>query len=342
MAKISILIPVYNADKYLTECLKSIANQTFMDFEVLIIDDGSTDQSGTICDGFAFQDSRFYVKHQKNSGGGVTRNKLLDWAAKRDSKYIVWIDADDMASPNYLKVLYEAIESNPQYNIVQCGFTSDKAAFENVDLNKNKKNEWQICNTENLLSEMQNGKHGIAFTVLWNKIYKKEVYKNARVTLTSDISGRMYDDINVLWKVYINSGNCLILDYTLYYYRIVSTSVQHKKVTKYNLEFIPIYCTLYAACKELKFENYCAFLSERIVFFLGLNLGFNKDLYENYPEFYTQAKSIFHKLDKTITFHFHRGDLKILYILGSRFFILFRLYGLLYGKLRKMKERIIK
>lgn len=342
MAKISILMPVYNADKYLIECLKSVANQTFTDFEVLIIDDGSTDQSGTICDDFAFQDSRFHVKHQKNSGGGVTRNKLLDWAAKRDSKYIVWIDADDMASPNYLKVLYEEIESNPQYSIVQCGYTSDKAAFENAYFDENKKNEWPICDTEKLLSEMQNGKHGIAFTVLWNKIYKKEVYKNARVTLTSDISGRMYDDINILWKVYINSGNCLVLDYTLYYYRIVSTSVQHKKVTKYNLEFIPIYCTLYAACKELKYENYCAFLGERILFFLGLNLGLSKDSYENYPEFYAQAKSIFHKLEKTITFHIHRVDLKILYALGSRLFILFRLYGLLYGNLQKMKARVIK
>ena len=342
MARISILIPVYNADKYLTECLKSVANQTFIDFEVLIIDDGSTDRSGTICDEFAFQDSRFCVRHQKNSGGGVTRNRLLDWAARCHSKYIVWIDADDLVSPNYLKVLYEAIESNPQYNIVQCGFTSDKAAFENVNLDKSKKNEWSVCDTEKLLSEMQNGKHGIAFTVLWNKIYKKEVYKNARVTLTSDISGRMYDDINVLWKVYINSENCLILNHTLYYYRIVSTSIQHKKITKYNLEFIPIYCTLYAACKELKYENYCAFLGERILFFLGLNLGFNKDSYENYPEFYAQAKSIFHKLDKTIAFHFHRVDLKILYVLGSRFFILFRLYGLLYRNLQKVKARIIK
>ena len=309
--------------------------------EVLMVDDGSTDSSGTICDEYAAKDLRFWVKHQENGGGGVARNALLSWVAESDSKYIVWIDADDFVALNYLEFLYQKMEAHPTYNIVQCGFTSDKVHFEEHSLDNTGSEYWSITDTEELMSEMQSGEHGMAFTVLWNKIYRKKVYHDVSVIITPEISGRIYNDINILWKIYLNAGNCLVFDKVLYYYRYVPTSVQHKKMTERKLEFLPLYFIVYTECRKLGYQKYADFLSERMLFSLANNLGHGKGEYEDYQKFYNAAKNIFNELQKRIIFHCCRIDLKLLYTLGSRFFITFRAYGRLYMSLRALKVRFI-
>lgn len=335
MAEISVLMPVYNAQKYLTESLDSIRKQSFKDFEVLIVDDGSTDMSGQVCDQYAANDARFKVYHQKNSGGGVARNTALKYAMQSESKYIVWIDADDVVSNNYLMFLYTEIEKNQNYSIVQCGFSTQESDLDRCD--GESKNSWSIENTEELLSEMQNGKHGMAFTVLWNKIYRKQVYQDVWVTINEQVSGKIYNDINILWKVYLNAKKCLVFDHVLYYYRYVPTSIQHKKITSRKLEFLPLYCEVYAECKKIGLNSYADFLSERMLFSLANNLGQPKKNYENYAKFYYEAKKIFIELQNKMKFKCDRLDLKALYILGSKKFIFFRIYGCLYIKMRKLK-----
>jgi hypothetical protein len=96
---ISIIIPAYNAEKYLTSCLSSIEQQTYQNFEVIIIDDGSNDFTGDICDAFATKDTRFKVIHQKNQGVSVARNKGIE---KARGEYIAFIDSDDKITPEYL------------------------------------------------------------------------------------------------------------------------------------------------------------------------------------------------------------------------------------------------
>ena len=96
---ISIIIPAYNAEKYLTSCLSSIEQQTYQNFEVIIIDDGSNDFTGDICDAFATKDTRFKVIHQKNQGVSVARNKGIEEAR---GEYIAFIDSDDKITPEYL------------------------------------------------------------------------------------------------------------------------------------------------------------------------------------------------------------------------------------------------
>ena len=96
MPLISIIIPVFNAEKYLTECLDSVRGQTLEDVEILCVNDGSTDQSGTICDRYAAEDPRFRVIHQKNAGQSAARNRGLELAL---GKYVMFVDADDTLSP---------------------------------------------------------------------------------------------------------------------------------------------------------------------------------------------------------------------------------------------------
>lgn len=106
---ISIIIPIYNASMYLSECLDSILSQDFTDFELLLIDDGSTDNSGEICDEYAEKDTRIKVFHQKNQGVSVARNTGLDYA---QGEYLMFVDADDILLPKGISKLYEHISSS--------------------------------------------------------------------------------------------------------------------------------------------------------------------------------------------------------------------------------------
>lgn len=109
MPKVSIIIPVYNTSQYLRECLISICNQSYTDWECLLVDDGSTDKSGDICDEYAEKDSRFKALHIKNGGASCARNYGI---SKARGEWIAFVDSDDKVLPDYLKNLIIASESN--------------------------------------------------------------------------------------------------------------------------------------------------------------------------------------------------------------------------------------
>lgn len=100
--RISVIIPVYNAEKYLQPCVDSVLMQTYKDFELILVDDGSKDGSGAMCEKIASQDSRVHVVHQKNAGAGAARNAGIKTAK---GEYIVFVDSDDMIEPEYMELL---------------------------------------------------------------------------------------------------------------------------------------------------------------------------------------------------------------------------------------------
>ena len=119
MPKISIIVPVYNTEKYIHRCIDSILNQTFKDFELILVDDGSPDNCGVICDEYSIKDSRIRVIHQENHGASAARNRGLD-CAKGD--YIAFCDSDDMVSPQWLEHLLGSAVST---TLPICGFCHD-------------------------------------------------------------------------------------------------------------------------------------------------------------------------------------------------------------------------
>ena len=108
---ISVIVPVYNVEKYLAKCIDSLLAQTFSDFEILLVNDGSPDASGQICDALAKSDDRIRVIHKENGGAASARNSGLD-AAKGD--YIAFVDGDDLIHPQYLECLLALIQKNRQ------------------------------------------------------------------------------------------------------------------------------------------------------------------------------------------------------------------------------------
>ena len=116
---ISIIIPVYNVETYISNCIESILNQTFKDFELLLIDDGSIDESGRLCDNYKKKDSRINVIHTKNQGVSKSRNLGIK---KAKGKYIMFCDSDDYVDKYWCEKLYNTIKNNPN-SFILCSFT---------------------------------------------------------------------------------------------------------------------------------------------------------------------------------------------------------------------------
>ena len=120
---ISVIVPVYNTEKFLDKCIESISKQTFDDFEIILVDDGSTDKSGQICDTWAHKDNRVKVIHKQNAGVSAARNNGI---AAAKGEYIAFVDSDDTVSPDYLRLLDKNIYGHDiSIGTIQQDFTKD-------------------------------------------------------------------------------------------------------------------------------------------------------------------------------------------------------------------------
>lgn len=165
---ISIIIPVYNVEPYVTRCINSVIAQTYKNIEIIIVDDGSTDNSGTICDNYAMIDSRIKIIHQKNSGTIIARNEGLKIA---QGKYIGFVDSDDYIKPQMYENLYNCI-STGNYDIVWCDVI--------IDLS-DRQISTQFDNSEEpatLLSELLKGDFP---GWLCNKLFSTEFYHKCNI-----------------------------------------------------------------------------------------------------------------------------------------------------------------
>lgn len=179
--KVSIIVPVYNAEKTIGRCIDSILNQEYEDFELLLMDDGSKDASGSVCDEYAEKDERVRVIHKENSGVSATRNMALDIAG---GTYLQFLDADDWITPNATRLFVEAAE---QYNcdMVIADFyrvvgerVSHKGAIEGEG----------ILTREQFAAQMMENPADFYYGVLWNKLFRREIVEKYKLRMDSDIS----------------------------------------------------------------------------------------------------------------------------------------------------------
>lgn len=127
MCIISVVVPVYKVEKYLNRCVDSILNQTFLDFVLILVDDGSPDNCGKICDDYAKRDNRVNIIHKQNGGLSEARNYGIEWALKNsDSEWITFIDSDDWVHPLFLELLLDAVVKN-NVNLGICDYLSAEA-----------------------------------------------------------------------------------------------------------------------------------------------------------------------------------------------------------------------
>lgn len=222
MAEVSMIVPVYQVEKYIAQCIESVLNQTFKDFELILIDDGSKDQSGSICDLYAAKDDRILVIHTENRGAAAARNVGLDHASGR---YITFLDGDDYLDEHMIARMYEEIEHS-EYDMVVCDFLNllpDEEDNFIVHLQE------ETVNGRNVLEHLKNERNYGLWTIVWNKIYKREVLENLRFP-----DGKYFEDEFFSNQLYLFSNQIHVIPDVLCYHRVLASSTMNtQKIENY-------------------------------------------------------------------------------------------------------------
>lgn len=228
---VSVIVPVYNVELYLKRCLDSIIKQTLANIEIILVDDGSTDNSGKICDEFAQKDFRISVIHKKNGGLSSARNAGLNIAK---GKYIGFVDSDDWINQDYYENLYN-IAKKTKSDIVSCKFNKSSKYKENSHIKINE-NDFTIEDgkkfRETYLSSAMKG--GISWVPVWSKIYKRRILNDIRFE-----EGMIYEDVMFNWRV-LNKENVTIslTSYKGYYYFKNPKSITNSEFSKKIFDLI--------------------------------------------------------------------------------------------------------
>lgn len=202
---VSVVIPVYNVEKYLKECLDSVLAQTFKDLQVILVDDGSTDQSGKICDEYAAKDDRVTVIHQSNKGAAEAKNTALE---QIKGEYFVFVDSDDYLENNMIETLLTAAKK-AQADIVECGFIDEYKQKSQVHELTSENKEYTMKSYMKYYIENWNA------SLLWNKIFKTDVLKDIRFRHER----RCIDDEFFTYKLVLKSEKIVVIPGAYYHYR---------------------------------------------------------------------------------------------------------------------------
>lgn len=212
---VSILIPVYNASTYLSQCLDSILNQSYRNIQIVIVDDGSTDDSFSICKGYTTKDQRIELYHKRNEGVAAARNDLLSHI---QGDYFLFVDSDDWMESNMIEELLR-IQGLTRADIVICGVqVNDKGNCKTSNL---KPGDVTVLNQESAIEKFLY--HKTMRGSLWNKLFKTSILGNVR--FDSNVS--YGEDALFCWGVLQRVATVVIIDTPLYHYRINDQSISH-------------------------------------------------------------------------------------------------------------------
>lgn len=218
--KISIIIPIYNASKYLKECLDSIINQTYSNLEIILIDDGSNDNSYDICKEYAKKDKRIILKKKNNEGVSATRNLGIEICT---GKYILFIDSDDYCNENMIeKILYNF----QNYDLIIWGYNK---------IYKNKKVHYILPNKKKNIEDMIINDESVG-GYLWNKLFKTSIIKENNIRFDKDI--HFCEDLLFVLSYIKNINSVSYINEELYNYRMRRNSVTFNFYNKKNVSIL--------------------------------------------------------------------------------------------------------
>lgn len=221
--KVSIIIPVFNIQSYVGECIDSCLSQTYSNFEIILIDDGSTDDSGIICDKYAKMDNRIKVIHQQNQGLSSARNNGVNSA---QGEYVVFIDGDDAVYDCLLDTAVNTVESDDS-DIVFFDFEhwdGKKIISNTEDMDKFK----SLSTSEEFLELLL--QHRLC-EMVWCGIYKRNIIKNLKFPI-----GKINEDVYWKYRAIENAQKIKLINKKLYLYRVRGDSITHRKFDVRNLD----------------------------------------------------------------------------------------------------------
>lgn len=229
--KISIVIPVYNVASFLDRCLLSVMRQTYKALEILLVDDGSTDGSGTLCDLYASLDNRITVLHQQNGGLSSARNAGM---AIAQGRYLCFLDSDDYVSPRYIEALLQALEENnadvsicSSLRVVGLGDDTDPYDVKPYQKFTMRQEVMTSLQVQTYWAE----KNQAAWVVVWNKLYKRELFDGIEFPV-----GRFHEDEFIMHRIYSRCTRIAGIEEVLHYYVVRNGSIMNQDADPRHLD----------------------------------------------------------------------------------------------------------
>lgn len=202
---ITIVVPIYNVENYLHRCVDSIVNQTYKSLEIILVNDGSPDSCGKICDEYAKLDERVKVIHKKNGGLSDARNAGIDIA---QGEYISFVDSDDWIDEDYIKKLYQLLE-NTNSDISVCNFI--RTSTEKIQIDNSKEIIYEYSNVDAL--EQFVDKFYVQMVIACGKLYKRKLFREIRFPV-----GRIHEDEFTTYKLIYNAKKVVFTTSQLFFY----------------------------------------------------------------------------------------------------------------------------
>ena len=228
MKKISVIVPVYNIEQYIGACIESIIGQVYKNLQIILVDDGSTDTSGKICDAYKEKDNRIIVIHQRNEGLSAARNKGMSLA---EGELLGFVDGDDIIHPQMYEQLQKSMEIN-QADIVECCvkdiYDNTKMAFPSI-----KSQDEIITSGEEALKRLLSVKWKEPYPryAVWSKLYKREVVENEKFPV-----GSIHEDVCFDTKIFLKAKCYVVLKEELYFYRKRRNSITNTAFSNRDLD----------------------------------------------------------------------------------------------------------
>lgn len=233
---ISVIIPIYNIQNYVKDCVQSVRTQTYNNLEILLVDDGSTDGSGQICDEYKIKDERIKVVHKTNGGLSDARNVAIDIC---NGTYITFIDGDDIVTPHYIETLYNLLTATNS-QIAICGHKD----FYSLPVDG-------ACSTDSFFEYSPNDAikeiliNGKFTTSAWGKLYKSELFEKIRYP-----KGRLFEDLPTTWRTFDLSSKIVFTPSQEYYYRQNPLSIMNSKFSPKKLDILYAHQSLIDGLKK--------------------------------------------------------------------------------------------
>lgn len=226
MCKISVIVPIYNTEKYLAKCIESICNQTFRDIQIILVDDGSTDSSGSICDTYADLDERIMVIHNCNQG--VVQSRKVGLAVAK-GEFIVFIDSDDYMDESAIQHMYESMQDSSS-DIVVCGYIMDKDNSSQMIKNNMKPGVYDKSILESMYSKLIFDDSYMQPSIIQSmcgKLFKKNLLLETSEGIDERIT--LGEDASFVFPYLLACETICILDQCYYHYQIRNGSMCSKK-----------------------------------------------------------------------------------------------------------------
>ncbi len=230
--KVSVIVPIYKVEPYLKRAVASILHQTYHNLEIILVDDGSPDQCGRICDDYAKEDNRITVIHKENGGLSDARNAGLDAV---HGEYIVFVDSDDFIAEDYVETLMQCLKKYDA-DVAMCSYAVTASVELDESIFKASRDETvEVCDRRELLNNLYDANHKDAtyFIVSWNKIYKASLWQDVRFP-----KGRIHEDEATTYKIYDRAQKGVYLHRPLYGYFTAPSSITRDRFNIKRLQWM--------------------------------------------------------------------------------------------------------